>query len=68
MKLRAYPKVVSLLTLFLLLIGAANVFAQGRMSDKDVENTMKSLKDDARKFRSAFNSSVGKSISKPRPC
>jgi hypothetical protein len=39
------------------LIGAA----QTRMSDKDVENMMKNLKNDAGNFRSNFNSAVGKS-------
>lgn len=32
--------------------------AQSRMTDKDVEVTMKNLKEDAKIFRSAFNSSV----------
>jgi hypothetical protein len=35
--------------------------AQNRMSDKDVEATMKNLSEDAKSFRSAFDSSVGKS-------
>lgn len=37
------------------------VRAQNRMSDKDVEATMKNLSDDAKSFRSAFDSSVGNS-------
>jgi len=35
--------------------------AQTRLSDKDVEKVMGNLKDDAGKFRSSFNSAVGKS-------
>jgi len=37
------------------------VQAQSRMSDKDVETTIKNLTEDAKSFRSAFDSSVGKS-------
>ena len=35
--------------------------AQTRLSDKDVEQHMKNLKDDAKKFRSSFNSALSKS-------
>jgi hypothetical protein len=35
--------------------------AQDRMSDKDVEATMKNLKDDSKKFRKTFDSALGKS-------
>jgi predicted ATP-binding protein involved in virulence len=35
--------------------------AQGRMSDKDVEALLENLKSDAKKFRSSFDSAVGKS-------
>jgi hypothetical protein len=31
------------------------------MSDKDVENGLKNMQDDTKKFRSSFNSAVGKS-------
>lgn len=52
-----------------LLIGAvllsglsfASARAQTRMTDKDVEATMKNLTEDTKTFRSAFDSSVGKS-------
>jgi hypothetical protein len=44
-----------------LLPWARQVRAQQRMSDKDVENTMKNLTEDTRKFQSLFNSAVGKS-------
>ncbi|MGA8037428.1 MAG: hypothetical protein WA823_01935 [Candidatus Acidiferrales bacterium] len=36
-------------------------FAQNRMSDHDIENVMKNLKQDSKTFQSAFNSSIGKS-------
>lgn len=35
--------------------------AQERLSDNDVETTMKNLKEDAKKFRKTFDSAVGKS-------
>lgn len=41
--------------------GAAAASAQGRMSDKDAESLMKNLTEDAKRFRSAFSSAVGKS-------
>ena len=37
-------------------------FGQGRVNDKDVEALMRNLKDDAKSFRSAFNSAIGKSV------
>jgi hypothetical protein len=45
----------------LLFPGLSVTRAQNRMSDKDVEATMKTLTEDAKSFRSAFDSSVGKS-------
>ena len=35
--------------------------AQGRLSDKDIENLMGNLKDDVRSFKPMFNSAIGKS-------
>ena len=35
--------------------------AQQRMSDKDIENTMKNLKEDSQRFQSSFNSAISKS-------
>jgi hypothetical protein len=35
--------------------------AQQRLSDKDVESTMKNLKEDSKRFQSSFNSAVSKS-------
>jgi hypothetical protein len=43
----------------LLCLWTAN--AQERMSDKDVETQMNNLREDSKKFRSSFNSAVGKS-------
>ena len=61
MKRRAFQGVGAIAAAVLLMLGAVDVSAQGRMSDKDVENTMKNLKEDVKKFRSALNSSIGKS-------
>ena len=36
-------------------------FAQARLSDHDIENVMKNLKEDSKQFQSAFNSAIGKS-------
>ena len=49
--------------LFLVLICASCLTsaAQERMSDKDVEATMKNLKEDAKKLRKTFDSAVEKS-------
>ena len=44
-----------------LLFCAQRACAQQRMSDKDIENTMRNLTEDSRKFQSLFNSAVGKS-------
>lgn len=35
--------------------------AQQRLSDKDVESTMKNLKEDSKRFQSSFNSAISKS-------
>ena len=40
---------------------AASLSAQTRLSDKDVLQHMKNLKDDAKKFRPSFNSALSKS-------
>jgi len=44
------------LSVVLSLICAASLSAQTRLSDKDVLQHMKNLKDDAKKFRSSLNS------------
>jgi hypothetical protein len=36
-------------------------FAQQRMSDRDIENIMKNLKNDSKRFESSFNSAISKS-------
>ena len=36
-------------------------FAQQRLSDNDVESTMKNLKEDSKRFQSSFNSAISKS-------
>jgi competence protein ComGC len=45
----------------LLLLGAGGMMAQQRLNDKDVEETMKNLNEDAEQFRSQFDSAVSKS-------
>lgn len=47
--------------LMLLCVTAIAGRAQTRMNDKDVEKMMDNLKEDAKKFRSSFDSAVGKS-------
>jgi hypothetical protein len=49
------------LSVVLSLICAASLSAQIRLSDKDVLQHMKNLKDDTQKFRSSFNSALSKS-------
>jgi len=39
---------------------AAPLTAQSRLSDKDLEQRIKNMNDDVKKFRSTFNSSVSK--------
>lgn len=51
----------SLVLLLLLGFGSTVALTQERMSDKDVDNGLKNMLDDAKKFRSSFNSAVGKS-------
>jgi hypothetical protein len=36
-------------------------FTQQRMSDRDIENIMKNLKNDSKRFESSFNSAISKS-------
>lgn len=52
---------IALITLLALDFGSAAASAQTRMTDKDVENTLKNMQEDAKQFRSGFNSAVGKS-------
>lgn len=40
---------------------APRVYSQERMSDKDIEKMLDNLKSDTKKFKSTFNSAVGKS-------
>jgi hypothetical protein len=48
-------------SLLLFAFGSPAAPAQMRMSDKDVENGSKNMLSDAKKFRSSFDSAVGKS-------
>ncbi len=49
----------SLLGLLVMTGACAN--AQGRLSDKDIENLMGNVKDDVKSFKPMFNSAIGKS-------
>ena len=48
---------------FLCMLAIAGIFAnaQGRLSDKDIENLMGNVKDDVKSFRPNFNSAISKS-------
>jgi ABC-type Na+ efflux pump permease subunit len=52
---------VAFLTLLFPLLQVSRSSAQERLSDKDVEQLMKNLNSDAKKFRSMFNSALSKS-------
>jgi hypothetical protein len=45
----------------LLVAGGRFTYAQGRVNDKDMENLMKNLRDDAKSFRGTFDSAIKKS-------
>ena len=59
-KLSRYLSTASALAL-LLIVGAGAVFAQNRVSDKDLENLIRNLRDDAKSFRPVFESALKKS-------
>lgn len=62
MKRSSYLAISVLIATFLVLASTAPVTSgQNRMSDKDIESLMKNLGQDAKKFRSVFNSAVHKS-------
>jgi hypothetical protein len=56
-KIRTAILVLASLTLLFVQPG----FAQQRMSDHDIENLMKNLKEDTQRFQSSFNSAISKS-------
>ena len=49
------------LVLAVSLFGGSAVGAQGRLSDKDLEQRIKNLSNDAKKFQSSFNNAISKS-------
>ena len=51
----------TVVAMIVLALAAPIVRGQNRMSDKDIEETMQNLKNDARHFESGFNSAIGKS-------
>jgi competence protein ComGC len=60
MKMKILRKHLLILSV-LLLLGAGGMMAQQRLNDKDVEETMENLNEDAEQFRSQFDSAVSKS-------
>ena len=54
-------RVIAFIAILFSLLAVRPAFAQDRMSDKDVENLMKNLKEDSKRFQSAFNSSISHS-------
>lgn len=62
MKHSRYRRIwAAVVTALILTCGFPLASAQGRMHDKDIEATMKNLREDAKKFRSSFNFAVSKS-------
>ena len=55
---RRLPFQIMVILMMLLVSGVPLIFAQGRMSDKDLQSLMNSLQEDAKKFKSTFNSAV----------
>ena len=51
----------TLFPVLLLLSSSGSNFGQGRINDKDLENLMRNLNDDAKSFRSPFSSALKKS-------
>src|SRR5215467_10775516 len=58
---RSRLSIVTVVVLMVAFIVPPFTQAQQRLSDKDVETLFNNLKSDANKFRSSFNSAVGKS-------
>lgn len=56
---KAKAAAVSALAVVFLLVQPS--FAQQRMSDRDIQNVMKNLKEDSKHFQSSFNSAISKS-------
>ena len=54
-------RILSLLMVALLSVGAFSTAAQDRLSDKDVANMMNNLKNDAKNFRPVWNRALSKS-------
>lgn len=60
-RLQRIPFQALVTVLVFLVSGTPRVFAQTRMTDKDIQSVMKNLQEDAKKFRSSFDSAVKKS-------
>jgi Na+-transporting NADH:ubiquinone oxidoreductase subunit NqrC len=59
-KFRYIKAVMLVLALILPLVSALSASAQARLSDKDLEQRIKNMNEDIKRFRSAFNSSITK--------
>ena len=58
---RPATRAVMMLATIVMTLAALVVWGQSRMTDKDVEETMQNLKNDAKHFQSSFNSAIDKS-------
>jgi hypothetical protein len=59
-RFRHTKAVMIVLALIFPLVSALPAGAQARLSDKDLEQRIKNMDDDIKRFRSAFNSSINK--------
>jgi hypothetical protein len=62
--MNSIPRTTFLLASFALafsMVCGSSLSAQSRLSDKDVEQRLKNMDDDSKKFHSSFNTSVSKS-------
>jgi hypothetical protein len=58
--LRRVVSMAAMLALVISFVSAVPARAQERLSDKDLEQRIKNMNDDVKKFRSMFNSAMGK--------
>ena len=58
---RPATRAVMMLATIVMTLAALVVWGQSRMTDKDVEETMQNLKNEAKHFQSSFNSAIDKS-------
>lgn len=56
-----FVSIFAFLTLLLSFLGVSRITAQSRLSDKDIEQRIKNVDEDARKFHKSFDASLSKS-------